>query len=462
MKRFTLSAAAIWLVTTISTVLAEWQADPNFSIGLKQPLSSDGYQMPGWTVLGVSQVLRDRVIMTPPHPGSMRSAIWSEHANPYNEWSAEIDFRANGEERSGGSFHFWYTAGGAGYQGTDSVYTAKTWDGLAILVDKYGSYGGSVRGFLNDGKTDYSIHHNIASLAFGHCDFTYRNQGTLSKLKITHTNQGLKVEADGRTCFETRDVHLSASNYFGVSAASADSPDSFELFKFAISSPEVGHPQIQNDKGSGQAVDHDGHILGKHSDHVKNSQEPISNGKQELHGKLPHEKDFEEWKDEVPDKPASSYKTQEEQFKDLHDRLTALTHHLGAIQVQIGGVYDKVDAVNHRLDEFREESRHTRVPREQVDRMEGRLSAVENMIRELEKVLHTKDYSKHFDSIHTALRDQHSNLLNTVPESVANAVHERHGKLTIVVWLILGVQVMLVGGFVWYKRRKGVMPKKYL
>ena len=78
--------------------------------------------------------------MTPPHPGSMRSAIWAEHANPYIEWSVEIDFRANGEERSGGSFHFWYTAGGAGYQGTDSVYTARPWDGLAILVDKHGAY----------------------------------------------------------------------------------------------------------------------------------------------------------------------------------------------------------------------------------------------------------------------------------------------------------------------------------
>lgn len=87
---------------------------------------------------------------------------------------------------------------------------------------------------------------------------------------------------------------------------------------------------------------------------------------------------------------------------------------------------------------------------------------MENMIRELEKVLHTKDYTKHFDSIHTALRDQHSNLLYSVPESVADAVHERHGKLAVGVWIGLGVQVMLVGGVIWYKRRKGSIPKKYL
>lgn len=78
--------------------------------------------------------------MTPLHPGSVRSAVWCERANSYDEWSAELEFRANGEDRSGGSFNFWYTAGTSIPKGTDSVYTAKPWDGLAILVDKYGPY----------------------------------------------------------------------------------------------------------------------------------------------------------------------------------------------------------------------------------------------------------------------------------------------------------------------------------
>lgn len=125
-------------------------------------------------------------------------------------------------------------------------------------------------------------------------------------------------------------VRLSTTNFFGVSAASADSPDSFELFKFAVSSPEHGHP-IQNEHGQGQNDGHhDSQTLGKFTDHGKQAQEAIAHGKrgnaqqEEFHGKLPHERDFEEFKEEVPDKPASAYKTQEEQFKDLHDRLTAL------------------------------------------------------------------------------------------------------------------------------------------
>lgn len=84
------------------------------------------------------------------------------------------------------------------------------------------------------------------------------------------------------------------------------------------------------------------------------------------------------------------------------------------------------------------------------------------MIRELERVLHTKDYTQHFDSIHTALRDQHSNLLYAVPETVADAVHGRHSRLAWGVWVGLGVQVALVVGYVGYKKRKGGIPKKYV
>ncbi|KAF8454614.1 concanavalin A-like lectin/glucanase domain-containing protein [Kalaharituber pfeilii] len=468
MKRFSLSAAAVCLAATIASA-QEWQQDPTFSIGLTTPLSADGWNMPGWTILGVSQILRDRIIMTPPHPGSQRSAIWAEHSNPYNEWSVEIEFRANGEERSGGSFHFWYSAGGVGYHGTESVYTAKPWDGLAILVDKYGPYGGSVRGFLNDGKTDYSIHHNVASLAFGHCDFSYRNMGNPSKLKITHTFQGLKVETDGRVCFETRDVRLPAGNHFGLSAASADSPDSFELFSMKLSTPEFGHPHLSNDANQQQQQHVGAHDSAQ--DHWQKSQEAISqkrgSGEAEFTGKLPHEVDFQEFKETVPEHEASYYKSPEVQFKDLHDRLTALyskrTHHLAAIQVQIGSVYDKADASNHRLDDFREESRHTRVPREQIDRMEGRLSTIESMLRELEKALHSTDYSRHFDSLHSTLRDQHSNLLFAVPDSIADAIHSKGPKIPFGVWLILLFQGALVAAYVMYKRKRasgGV--KKYV
>ena len=88
---------------------------------------------------------------------------------------------------------------------------------------------------------------------------------------------------------------------------------------------------------------------------------------------------------------------------------------------------------------------------------------MEGVLRDLEKVLHSKDYQKHFDTLHIALKEQTSNLMNSVPGSVANAVvQQRDGKLTWGVWIGLMAQVVLVVGYVWHKRRKGAMPKKYL
>ena len=123
-------------------------------------------------------------------------------------------------------------------------------------------------------------------------------------------------------------VRLPSGSHFGVSAASADSPDSFELFSMKTSSPEFGHTQIQNEQSQqGQQQIHgQGNQQGIVGDKSKETiaQDKHGNTGGNTGGKLPHEIDFEPWKDEVPDKPATAYKTQEEQFGDLHDRLGAI------------------------------------------------------------------------------------------------------------------------------------------
>jgi len=77
------------------------------------------------------------VLLTPPAPGSQRSAVWSTRDNTYNDWTLEVPFRASGPERASGSFHIWYTKDGS-KTGTSTVYSAKPFDGLALVVDSYG------------------------------------------------------------------------------------------------------------------------------------------------------------------------------------------------------------------------------------------------------------------------------------------------------------------------------------
>jgi mannose-binding lectin 1 len=104
-----------------------------------QRFSQDRHTIRGYQIFGDPQILSDRLVLTPPSPGNQRVGLYTNKPNPYNEWSVDIDFRTSGGERPGGSFHFWYTAGGAsGKGGLESVYTSKPFDGLALVVDSYG------------------------------------------------------------------------------------------------------------------------------------------------------------------------------------------------------------------------------------------------------------------------------------------------------------------------------------
>jgi len=48
------------------------------------------------------------------------------------------------------------------------------------------------------------------------------------------------------------------------------------------------------------------------------------------------------------------------------------THHLGAVQIQIGKIYDRIDELHWKGEGDRGEIRHIRLPRTQVDKMEAR------------------------------------------------------------------------------------------
>jgi lectin, mannose-binding 1 len=87
---------------------------------------------------------------------------------------------------------------------------------------------------LNDGSIAYNQHTNVDSLAFGHCDYSYRNLGRPSVIKIEQSSSIFQVTVDDKVCFQTPKVALPAGNVFGVTAATPDNPDSFELFKFLV------------------------------------------------------------------------------------------------------------------------------------------------------------------------------------------------------------------------------------
>ena len=184
------------------------------SFGHKEAISPGGQVIPNYHISGEGgdpQVFSDRVMLTPPHPGNRRGALWTESPADLSEWTASLDFRASGPERGGGNLQLWFAKNGEQAVGKSSIYTTGPFDGLSLVFDQYGGRGGGLRGFLNDGSVDYKSHASPDSLAFGHCDYPYRNLGRFSNLKVQSTHGGLKVTVDEKVCFATDKVRPSES-----------------------------------------------------------------------------------------------------------------------------------------------------------------------------------------------------------------------------------------------------------
>lgn len=173
-----LRTAAVWSAVALSTAHAQYVID-NLSFGHKdgQPISPNLRGIPHFHIAGegyTPELLSDRVILTPPYPGHVRGALWSEdplhHAG---DWTAELHFRASGQDYGAGNLQLWYTKEPQKNE-AHSLYSAPKFDGLVLVVDQYEGRGGSVRGFLNDGSTDIKAHPNSDTLSFGQCNFPYR------------------------------------------------------------------------------------------------------------------------------------------------------------------------------------------------------------------------------------------------------------------------------------------------
>ena len=59
---------------------------------------------------------------------------------------------------------------------------------------------------MNDGTLDYKNYHSVDSLAFGHCDYSYRNLGRPTKLEIKQEGKMFEIIVDNKLCFSTDKV----------------------------------------------------------------------------------------------------------------------------------------------------------------------------------------------------------------------------------------------------------------
>ncbi|KAH9898841.1 concanavalin A-like lectin/glucanase domain-containing protein [Xylariomycetidae sp. FL2044] len=447
------SAVAVGL----ATIARVTQAQPQFlvgelSFGHTGRINDRGQAtVPGFSIQGnpdPPEVLSNKVILTPPAPGNTRGAIWADVPNKYTTWTADIDFRVNGPERGGGNLNIWLARSGSQDIGSASIYTVGKFDGLGLVVDQHGGSGGMVRGFLNDGTTDFKTQQSVDSLAFGHCNFAYRNLGRPSQIKLRQTAQVFKVEIDGRLCFESDKISLPAGYHFGITAAAADNPDSFEIFKLVTMTENLdwkqdAPPPRQQNRNQGQ------------DQNQGQAQAQSSYGRSNNRDQNALQGD-EAFTDEIPDSSADSITSSKAQFADLHNRLQSVNHHLSTIFRQVA-TQNNVGDIRHgetakQLDDLKQVM-------SKLDKLD-KLDSLQNEITKLQRDVKEmrSDYQKKIKDSEHALKSFLSSNHGTMLEHVAIQSTPRHGKL---IFVIIGSQVVLIAGYIYYERKK-TSPKKYL
>ncbi|PSK46355.1 L-type lectin-like domain-containing protein [Elsinoe australis] len=267
-----------------------------------------------------------------------------------------------------------------------------------------------LRGFLNDGSTDYKNHHMVDSLAFGHCDFFYRNLGRSSKIKITHDQRGLEVKIDDQPCFSSNKVALPSGYVFGMTAATADNPDSFEVNKFTvIKTHDAPHP--------GHFDQPPAHNQPRNEQHQQHQQQHMPNAPEQ-----------------IPDRDATSIKKQEEQFADLHNRLQGLSH-------QVNNIFNEFDRLardlNTKHEQILSRSSQPRGSEEAIRTMSGRIENIEHIVHGLERDLASRDYGHHLHELHQAVTEG-------LPGSLHQVVKGSAPKITTFIFIVIAVQVMLL------------------
>lgn len=420
-------------------------------------MGRDGF-IPNHKLHGTPQdpeVLSNKIILTPPAPGNHRSSVWGDQKLMHSNWIADLDFRAAGPERGSGNLNLWLVNGGSRDVGTHSVYSVPRFDGLALTIDSQGGTG-MVRGFLNAGTTEYAGRGDVAALAFGHCQYTYRNLGRPSQLKLRQTATKFSVEVDGRPCFETDKVRVPVGYQFGVTAASADTPDSFEVFKLVVMSesltPETGFQQQQ----AGQPQGSNQRVVGT----TKNDgQAKQPRGSQGGGGFLGNNDDTSSSTGEsdpydVADSSAETYSTSAEQFADLHNRLQSMTHHISNVFRTVSkharaGEQQKTE-VKNLIDTIRNDV----LPRlDRINEVDKRISGLEAELRAMRKDVNQQVKNTE-RAVQRSLGEHHKTLSGALTEAVPG-----HGKL---IGVIIGSQVVAAVGYYIYKRKRQNSPKKYL
>ena len=364
-------------------------------------------------------------------------------------WVADVDFRASGPERGGGNLNIWLANRGSSDIGQSSVYTVGRFEGLAIVIDTYGGTGGMIRAFLNDGSIDFTTKPVLDNLVFGQCYYSYRNLGRPSQIKMRQEQDNFKVEIDGRLCFESSRIQIPAGYKWGITAATPDNPDSFEIFKMVVMSDKMGNTAASKPKTKKAASKKQNKKKGdKEGDASKFFQRDNGEG------------DSEGDDDLIPDDPLDGagdkldvLQISRSQFNDVNARVQSLGRHITTMYRTLTKQTQQGDERHAEIAKLLTDVRNDLRRLDAVDEMQKKIAVLERDIKALRGDLTNK------------LRATENNFKSTLADhhaSVKDNIVSAHPGLLKLVGVFVLCQAAVTGLYIVYKRKERNSVKKYI
>ena len=336
--------------------------------------------------------------------------------------------------------------------GSSSIYNAGRFEGLGIVVDASGGgTGGMIRGFLNDGTVDYSSGRDLDGLVFGQCRYAYRNLGRPSQIKLRQGADSFKVEIDGRLCFESDEVQMPKGYKWGITAATPENPDSFEVFKLVVMSEKSGGGNANSNSNNGN----NGNGNGNKNQQRKPKQQQQQQKKKQKPKAQEDDSQFVP-RDDIPDETFDlddDLDTTASQLADLHNRIQTVNQHASSIHRTLSKSQQTSDKRHSELTKMLGEIRSDLRRLEALGGIGKKLEALEKEVKGLRGEVGSKMKASE-KTLKSVLTDHH----DTIRDNIVAAAPGMWGLMGI----IFASQVVLGRFYVWYKRRQNAMPKKYV
>ena len=167
-------------------------------------------------------------------------------------------------------------------------------------------------------------------------------------------------------------IKLPSDYYFGISAASADNPDSFEIYKF---------------------------ITATSSSIAREEPRRFQPPQQQQQQQPPQQQQL------FQDTPASQYTSQDAQFADLHEKLQLMAHSLDNIFREVSKLAQN------------SEGRHQEISRNVMSA--DQLNAMDQRVQGIEKTV--RDYQGEFSRLHRIFENSHSNMMQNLPAQMTES-----------------------------------------